>query len=121
MDKPLKIVQRWTETISRKDPKAMVSFYDQNAVLLATFEDFLVGKQEIFDYFVEFVDKEDLRCVITENVNFIDRSSEYATCSGLYTFTFIERGIEVEVEARYTYVLYRGKIITHHSSLEPNE
>jgi len=121
MDKPLRIVQRWTETIGMKDPKAMVNFYDNNAVLLATFDPFLVGKAEIFDYFVEFVDKENLRCTITENVNFIDRATEFATCSGLYTFTFEERGIEVEVEARYTYVIRRGKIITHHSSLEPTE
>tara|TARA_R110000765_G_scaffold83284_2_gene161898 strand:- start:1784 stop:2149 length:366 start_codon:yes stop_codon:yes gene_type:complete len=121
MDKPLKIVQRWARTISTRNVDKMTNFYSEKAILLATFDPFLQGKKEIRNYFVDFLNKEGLRCEITENVNFIDRMSEYATCSGLYTFTFEERGIDVEVDARYTYVVYKGQIITHHSSIEPIE
>tara|TARA_R110002020_G_scaffold475935_1_gene714690 strand:- start:6108 stop:6473 length:366 start_codon:yes stop_codon:yes gene_type:complete len=113
-----KEVQEWANTIQKRNPALMVNFYSPKALLLATFESLLVGKQAIYGYFVEFLDKEDLQCEILEN--YTQKFEHVDICSGLYAFTFIENGEEQRVVARYTYcVNNKGKITTHHSSVNP--
>ena len=111
-------VKAWTKAISERNPSVMVGFYANDALLLATFESLLVGKDAIYDYFVEFLDKENLQCEIIEN--YTQNFEGVDVCSGLYAFTFIEDEEEQRVIARYTYAVNnRGKITTHHSSVNP--
>lgn len=111
-------VQEWADTIQERNPALMVKFYSPKALLLATFESLLVGRQAIYGYFVEFLDKENLQCEILEN--YTQKFEHVDVCSGLYAFTFIEDGEEQRVVARYTYcVNNKGKITTHHSSVNP--
>ena len=45
------IVKQWEESIALRSPKKMLSFYSNDAVLLATFEPIIVGKKDILEYF----------------------------------------------------------------------
>jgi hypothetical protein len=111
-------VKAWTEAISERNPSVMVGFYANDALLLATFESLLVGKEAIYEYFVEFLDKENLQCEILEN--YTQKFEHVDICSGLYAFTFVEDGEEQRVIARYTYAVNnKGQITTHHSSVNP--
>jgi len=113
------IVNSWAESISKRDPMRMLEFYSDNAVLLATYSNLLVGKDQILDYFIHFLDKEDLKCTITYNNTQLDYDKDTSIYNGFYTFSFREYGQYKEVHARYTYVVNLNKIITHHSSLLP--
>tara|TARA_R110002110_G_scaffold100922_1_gene256787 strand:+ start:2180 stop:2557 length:378 start_codon:yes stop_codon:yes gene_type:complete len=116
------IVKRWCASIQDRNPKQQLSFYSKDPVLLATFENLLVGREELYDYFVEFLDKEDLHCKINENVTQVDTDRDSIVASGLYTFTFVDEYGETQVvKARYNYVINGGKIINHHSSVQPDE
>lgn len=114
------IIKDWSNAIQQRNPKQMLSFYSKNSILLATYESMCVGQKEIYDYFVEFLDKKNLQCKITENISKIDDDKDTMICNGLYTFSFIDDyGKKQQVEARYTYVINGGYIITHHSSVNP--
>lgn len=114
------IIKDWCSSISERNPKIMLSFYSNNPILLATYETMAVGKKEIYDYFVEFLDKKNLRCKITDNISIIDDDKDTMICNGLYIFSFVDDyGNKQQVEARYTYVINGGYIITHHSSVNP--
>ena len=115
------IVNSWAMSISKRDPDLMTSFYSDDACLLATFSDFLHGREQIRNYFLDFLDKEDLKCTITENINQLDYDKDTNVSNGLYTFSFIENGQMVKVKARYTFVVNLNKIITQHSSLAPEK
>lgn len=114
------IVKAWSRSISERNPNKQLGFYSSDAVLLPTYDNLLVGDEEIRGYFVDFLDKQDLECVITENVTQIDIDRDSMVASGLYTFSFLdEQNVLIEVDARYTFVINGNKIITHHSSVEP--
>ena len=114
-----KIIQRWADSISQRNPTAMTKFYSKQSVLLATFESLLIGREEIEGYFVEFLDKDNLSCKITENYTKTDYDGDTHVANGIYEFTFTENDKPQKVVARYTYVINRGRIITHHSSVNP--
>ena len=115
-----KIIQKWVSLIPEGNPKAQASLYSKNAVLLATFEPMLVGRRQILGYMVEFLDKDNMTCEIMRNVTQIDEDRDTLISSGIYLFSFDdEDGDRQEVLARYTYVINEGRIITHHSSVVP--
>jgi hypothetical protein len=113
------IVNIWAQSIKRRSPELMASMYSNDAVLLATFTNLIEGKQGIREYFQDFLNREDLQCTITKNVTQLDYDRDTTISSGLYTFSFREYGQLVNVKARYTFAVNENKIITHHSSLEP--
>ena len=116
---PPAILLKWAKGISSKDPKYMTSFYSKRAVLLATYEPLALGQKEIYDYFVDFVDKNNMKCEITTCIN--QRGLDgVVVSSGFYTFTFEDKTGLQEVEARFTYVLLDNKIVNHHSSEMPD-
>jgi len=111
-----KIIKVWTDAISLQNPKIMTSFYCDNAVLLGTFSTpYEVGKDQIYDYFVDFLTAKKMSCIILEQV--CQQVGLVRVSSGVYEFT-IDGKI---TRARFTYTLIpiRGeyKIINHHSSV----
>jgi hypothetical protein len=111
------IVQDWANSIANRNPKEMLSYYGRNPILLATYENLCVGREEIYEYFIMFLDKQNLECRITENFTQIDHDRDSIIASGLYNFTFNNPdGEEQLVMARYSYVINGGVIINHHSS-----
>lgn len=113
------IINSWAMSISKRNPELMVSFYSNDACLLATYSNFLHGTKEIRNYFQDFLNKDNLKCTITKNLSHLDYDKDTTISNGLYTFSFVENGQLVKVNARYTFVVNRNKIITQHSSLLP--
>lgn len=111
------IVNSWASSIKYRDPMRMLQFYSDDAILLATYSNLLIGKDEILDYFISFLNKEGLNCTITDY--YTQRIGMNSVCSGLYNFSFYEAGQYKLVKARFTYVIRDNEIVTHHSSEQP--
>jgi len=114
-----KIVQKWVDNIKRTDPASQTKFYSKNAILLATFETMLIGREQIIGYMKEFLDKDNMKARILENYTKVDYDKDTKIANGLYEFTYTENGEIQKVVARYTFVINRGRIITQHSSVNP--
>lgn len=112
-------VKRWANSIKRRIPKLMTSFYSHDAILLATYDPILLNRKSIYEYFVKFLDKQDLICQITEMHEQLDTVSNVKICSGLYVFKFTDNRKPKIVSARFSFVIMDGKIINHHSSVDP--
>jgi len=116
---PPTILLKWAKGISTNNPEYMTSFYSKRAVLLATYEPMALGRKDIYEYFVDFLNKTNMKCEITTCVN--QRGLDgVVVSSGFYTFTFEDKLGLQEVEARFTYVILDNKIVTHHSSEMPD-
>ena len=114
------IVKEWCASIQLRSPQQQLSFYSKDAVLLATFESMCVGHEEMYEYFIDFLDKKNLRCRIIDNLTMVDVDRDSVIANGIYGFSFTdEEGVEQDVIARYTFVINNGYIITQHSSLNP--
>jgi hypothetical protein len=116
------IIKDWADSIKSRNPIRQTKFYSKDAILLATYEPILLGRQEIYDYFVDLLSKTNIRCTINENYAQVNLDTIIA--SGLYTFSFDDdNNVTQYVKARYTFVV-RAKdnlILDHHSSEEPNQ
>ena len=73
----------------------------------------------LMDYFIHFLNKEDLKCTITKDVSQLDYDQDTTIHNGLYYFSFRDQGQMKVVKARYTFVINQNQILTHHSSLLP--
>jgi uncharacterized protein (TIGR02246 family) len=114
--------EAWGKALASRDSKNITALYAPEAVLLATFSNELDTPQEISNYFVGLTKKPDLKVKFEkQNVKVFDDNT--ASNSGLYTFSFTEKGKTVSVPARYTFTYEKinGKwsIVEHHSSLRP--
>ena len=111
------IIIEWCNSISERNPKKQTDFYSDNAILLATYEPILIGKNQIFNYFNNLLKKKGISCDIRENYSLV--KGDTLISSGLYTFSFEENNKRIYVPARYTFVIYKNVIWDHHSSEEP--
>jgi len=112
----------WERAVDARDAAKIASLYDHEAFLFATFQTRLDSPAGILSYFENLVEKDNLQ------VDFHRRdirvfADNCAINSGLYTFSYTEKGKKVSVPARYTFVYLKEngawKIIEHHSSVNP--
>ena len=106
-------LQKWIDSISLRNPKNTASLYSYNAVLLGTFaEEINIGRDKIEKYFVELFQKEGLHAKLM----FVYAQPNSNMVSGTYRFIYNEGS----VDARFTFVYHKGKIVNHHSSIQPS-
>ena len=117
---PPTVIQNWVGSIGAATPIQMADFYSDGAILLATFETILRGKKQIKSYFVDFLDKKNMRCRILKNFTQNCARGGCQIASGLYEFTFDDENGRQSVIARYSYAVNNGLIINHHSSVDPD-
>ena len=114
----------WNRTLQIKpaDPDKVTETYAPDAVLLPTFKDGpLIGRAEIRDYFVHFLEQQPIGTIDSRKV--IAAGCNVGVAAGLYTFSVVDKGQRVNKPARYSYVyVYRSGrwlIAHHHSSARP--
>lgn len=113
--------QQWATALSSNNPEKIAALYAPGALLYATFQNQLGTPQEITAYFTKLMKHKNLAVKFgKQNIRMF---GETAVNSGLYTFSFTEKGKVVTVPARYTFVFAHSgkdwKIVEHHSSVLP--
>ena len=102
--------------------EAVADLYAPNAVLLATFTDYVKGAAQISKYFDNLTCYDDLRVETNRITTMRKGNLGYAT--GLYTFSYGNAdGTRTQVPARFTFVFDKSgnnwRIVNHHSSVTP--
>ena len=115
----LGLLHHWADTIHRGDPSQVTLLYDKRALLLGTFSaKERVGHDAISEYFVNLLKNQVSVEIVSEHQYVWDT---VAVNSGLYNFVLPDK----TVEARFSFVYGRNgdlwKIISHHSSVLPEE
>ena len=111
------LLQKWVSTIKQGDPQQVTNLYRENGILLGTFSaKKRVGHELILEYFENLLKNPVDVEIVSEHVH---NSESMAVNSGLYNF--ITNG--KTINARFSFVYARDdaewKIISHHSSVLP--
>ncbi len=111
------LLQKWTSTIKNGDPKQVTKLYDENGILLGTFSPKeRVGHELILEYFESLLKSPVEVQIVSEHSHVFEST---AVNSGLYNF--ITNG--KTINARFSFVYSKNddgwKIISHHSSVLP--
>ena len=111
----------WNRSLQTGDPRKVAALYAEKSILLPT----LSGKarltrEEKEDYFRRFLEKKPIAKIDFRQIQI---GSDMAVDSGLYTFVFAKTG--ETARGRYSFVYRREGprwlIVSHHSSLQPDE
>ena len=103
----------WMERVCGGSIPAVLSLYNDHAVLVPTYGHIKVGKPQMLGYFKTFMDKPNLCGKI--NTEIVQRMPNGMVYSGIYTFSWTGG----KAQALYTFVVVGNKIITHHSAEDP--
>jgi hypothetical protein len=112
------LLANWATQLNRSthdNPGPVVATYGANAVLLPTCANGPLTGVEITGYFTHFLESDPKVQLDTSGAR-IGGDCNYAFASGLYAFRLNDGST---LRARYTYIFSHGKIVQHHSSLEP--
>lgn len=113
------ILKDWKRNFEEKNLDGITNLYTSEGVLVSTFGSILKGRNEITDYFDDLFKNENLK------VDFIGKPhigiiGDLTIFTGVYVFSYTEKGSPVKVKARYSFLckLFNGKlfIIKQHSS-----
>lgn len=117
--------QKWAQALNTDDPNTVASFYSQDAILLATYENAPITTREgKIAYFTKLF-SQFKPLTVHYDKTFIRILDGAAISSGLYTFVGTDKqGKQVSIPARFVFV-YKAtdagcKLIVHHSSAMPN-
>lgn len=124
MKKPEQILADWMRGINNGDLEALVSLYDDDAVLIPTFSNRLlstpVARRE---YFARLAARDDLSIALHEKTLLSqDLGNQIHALHGIYCWRFAVDGELLSFEARFSYVLDLARekpILHHHSSQIP--
>ena len=111
------LLQKWTSAIKNGDPKQVTKLYDENGILLGTFSPKeRVGHELILEYFESLLKSPVEVQIVSEHSHVFEST---AVNSGLYNFITDGKIIN----ARFSFVYSKNddewKIISHHSSVLP--
>src|SRR5262249_53550137 len=115
------LFDRWNDSLKTLDPEKVVANYDKDAVLLATLSNTpRTNHAEMIAYFKDFLQNKPVGKIDKRVIRF---GHDWATDTGLYTFSFTQNGKTKDVELCYfffyEFIECRCLIIKKHSSLMP--
>lgn len=124
MGTPKDILVKWMDAVNHGDIEALLSLYDENAVLIPTFSNKLPNTPDkLREYFEKLGTREGLSIALHEKTLHIQpMKGDIYALSGIYNWRFEVEGEMLNFEARFSYVLDISKprpILHHHSSQVP--
>ena len=112
-----KLLQEWVGAIRSGDPKRVTSLYHEDGILLGTFSPLeRIGHELIQGYFENLLQSQVDVEIISEHSSIFESS---AVNSGLYNFITNGKTINARFSFVYHYNGNEWKIISHHSSVLP--
>ncbi|TAL39360.1 MAG: SgcJ/EcaC family oxidoreductase [Alphaproteobacteria bacterium] len=122
---PGDVLQAWLGAVGSGDPKAVLSLYAPDAILLPTLSSAVLDTpSKLYEYFRRFTAIPGLKGALRQR--HIRLFGDTATASGIYAFTFRgAAGARRRMAARFSFVFRltdkSWRIIEHHSSVMPEQ
>ena len=111
------LLQKWTSAIKNGDPKQVTSLYHENGILLGTFSPKeRVGHELILEYFESLLKSPVEVQIVSEHSHVFESA---VVNSGLYNFITDSKIINARFSFAYSKNDDGWKIISHHSSVLP--
>ncbi|MFK7979189.1 MAG: SulP family inorganic anion transporter [Saprospiraceae bacterium] len=112
------ILDKFQLAINNHNLDLLMKLYADDAILVPSFSTKLkIGSQQIRQFYKDFFDKDDVHITVYQ-VN-TQKVNNLKVDTGTYTIKWKNRGFETEKHIRFSLVIKNGKIVTDHSSVEP--
>ncbi|MFK7950962.1 MAG: SulP family inorganic anion transporter [Saprospiraceae bacterium] len=113
------ILNKYELAINNHDYKLLMKLYADDAILIPAFSSkTIIGKANIGHFYRDYFEKDDLHIAVfqatTKKVNHVKIDT------GSYLIKWTHQGLPKQEQLRFSLVIKNGKIISNHSSIEPN-
>ncbi len=112
------ILDKWATAINNHDINALMKIYSDEAIMIPAFSTRIrKNKDQIKDLYRDLFEKNDLK-VVPYQVS-TQRINGLKVDSGQYKLKWKSGAFEENNDLRFSFVIQDGKIVSHHSSIEP--
>ena len=113
------MLEKFQNAINENNIEAVMNLYDDDAILVPAFSSNMKkGKDEIRAFYEKFFEKDEVKISISEATS--QRLNGTKVDNGIYIMKWNVGGDFEEEQLRFSLVMKSGKIITDHSSIEPD-
>lgn len=121
IDEPIvPVFEKWVKSVNSHDINSLMKLYADDVVMIPALSTRIrTNKDQVKELFRDLFDKDDLK-VVPYQVN-TQKIDGLKVDSGQYQLKWNSQGFPETNDLRFSFVIKEGKIISHHSSLEPNE
>ena len=121
IDEPtVPVFDKWVKSINSHDINSLMKLYADEVIMIPTLSTKIrSNKDQVKDLFRDLFDKDDLK-IVPYQIN-TQKIDGLKVDSGQYQLKWDSRGFPETSDLRFSFVIKEGKIISHHSSLEPRE
>ncbi|MEO9802447.1 MAG: SulP family inorganic anion transporter [Reichenbachiella sp.] len=114
------VLDKWVAAVNAHDPNGLARLYADEAIMIPAFSTRVRrSKDQIKDLYRDLFEKDGLEVVpyqvSTQKINGLKVDS------GQYKMKWNAQGFEEGKNLRFSFVIQDGKVISHHSSMEPGE
>ena len=119
IDEPsVPILDKWAASVNSHDINSMMKLYANNAMMIPAFSTRIrENRDQIKDLYRDLFDKDNLKVVLIQSN--VSKVNNLKVDTGQYKLKWNNDGFEEHNILRFTFVIHKEKIISHHSSLEP--
>lgn len=121
---PRETLSQWMQAVNNVNLEAILSLYDEQAVLIPTFSNRVLNSPEkLSEYFEKLASRPELSIALHEKTLVIQELyGQLFALGGIYNWRFAVDDELLNFEARFTYVMDLSRpspILHHHSSQIP--
>lgn len=114
------VLDKWVKAINAHDINGLMNVYSDGAVMIPAFSTRIrTNKKEIKELYKDLFEKNNLKVspyqVNSQKINGLKMDS------GQYKISWNTKGFDKENNLRFSFVIQDGKIVSHHSSIEPGD
>ncbi|MFY0653284.1 MAG: DUF4440 domain-containing protein [Cyclobacteriaceae bacterium] len=114
------VLDKWVKAVNNHDINLLMQVYSDDAMMIPAFSTRIrTNKDQIKDLFRDLFEKNDLK-VVPYQVS-TQKIDGLKVDSGQYKIKWKSGGFEENNDLRFSFVIKDGKIISHHSSIEPGD
>ncbi|WP_420581649.1 SulP family inorganic anion transporter [Reichenbachiella sp.] len=121
IDEPaVPILDKWVTAVNSHDLNNLMRLYADDVIMIPAFSTQIrKNKDQVKDLYRDLFGKNNLKVVPYEV--FSRKVDGLKIDSGLYKINWRSQGFEDQNDLRFSFVIRDGKIVSHHSSLEPGD
>lgn len=114
------VLDKWAKAINSHDLNTLMKLYSDDVMMIPAFSTRIrTNKDQVKDLYRDLFEKDDLEVVPFQVSS--QRADGLKVDSGQYKMKWKSQGFVSDKNLRFSFVIKDGKIVSHHSSIEPDE
>lgn len=121
MDEPkVPVFEKWTKAINSHDLNTLMKIYSDDVMMIPAFSTRIrTNRDQVKDLYRDLFEKDDLEVVPVQVSS--KRTNGLKVDSGQYLMKWKTQDFSYNKNLRFSFVIKDGEIVSHHSSIEPDE